>query len=106
MKEKQCRNSYWKLRAILKICHNCVVDFKVLLVGISLSIRRYNIIPAVIDIQKVAKPRIIKMKKWKRNNNNIFTIIGPAHRPRFPEPIDIAFFNDSLYVHPQSITGL
>ena len=34
------------------------------------------------------------------------TVFGHTHRPRFPEPGDIAFFNDGSCVHPRSITGL
>jgi predicted phosphodiesterase len=34
------------------------------------------------------------------------TIFGHTHRPRFPEPGDIAFFNDGSCVHPRSITGI
>ena len=40
------------------------------------------------------------------DNDNIFTITGHTHRPRFPEPGDIAYFNDGSCVHPRSITGL
>jgi predicted phosphodiesterase len=47
-----------------------------------------------------------RTKKWIINNNNLFTIIGHTHRPRFPEPGDIALFNDGSCVHPRSITGL
>lgn len=32
--------------------------------------------------------------------------MGHTHRPRFPEPGDIALFNDGSCVHPRSITGL
>jgi predicted phosphodiesterase len=32
--------------------------------------------------------------------------VGHTHRPRFPEPGDIAFFNDGSCVHPRSITGI
>ena len=47
-----------------------------------------------------------RIKKWIINNNNIITIVGHTHRPRFPEPGDIAFFNDGSCVHPRSITGI
>ncbi|WP_248724908.1 metallophosphoesterase family protein [Seonamhaeicola sp. ML3] len=47
-----------------------------------------------------------RAKKWIVNNNNLLTIFGHTHRPRFPEPGDIAFFNDGSCVHPRSITGL
>jgi predicted phosphodiesterase len=47
-----------------------------------------------------------RTKKWIGDNNNIITIVGHTHRPRFPEPGEIAFFNDGSCVHPRSITGL
>lgn len=47
-----------------------------------------------------------RTKKWITENNNLLTIVGHTHRPRFPEPGDIAFFNDGSCVHPRSITGL
>jgi len=47
-----------------------------------------------------------RTKKWITDNNNIITIVGHTHRPRFPEPGDIAYFNDGSCVHPRSITGL
>ncbi|MFD0863517.1 serine/threonine protein phosphatase [Sungkyunkwania multivorans] len=47
-----------------------------------------------------------RVKRWIINNGNRMTVIGHTHRPRFPEPGDIAFFNDGSCVHPRSITGL
>ncbi len=47
-----------------------------------------------------------RTKKWITDNNNLITIVGHTHRPRFPEPGDIAFFNDGCCVHPRSITGI
>lgn len=47
-----------------------------------------------------------RTKKWIIQNNNLLTIVGHTHRPRFPEPGDIAYFNDGSCVHPRSITGL
>lgn len=47
-----------------------------------------------------------RIKKWIVENNNILTIVGHTHRPRFPEPGDIAFFNDGSCVHPRCITGI
>ncbi|MEZ4874308.1 MAG: serine/threonine protein phosphatase [Flavobacteriaceae bacterium] len=47
-----------------------------------------------------------KTKKWIVANKNIFTITGHTHRPRFPEPGDIAYFNDGSCVHPRCITGI
>ncbi|WP_411893276.1 serine/threonine protein phosphatase [Winogradskyella sp. A2] len=47
-----------------------------------------------------------RTKKWIIENENLVTVTGHTHRPRFPEPGDIAFFNDGSCVHPRSITGL
>ena len=47
-----------------------------------------------------------RAKKWISENNNTFTITGHTHRPRFPQPGNIPFFNDGSCVHPRSITGL
>lgn len=47
-----------------------------------------------------------RCKRWIIGNKNLFTIIGHTHRPRFPEPGEIALFNDGSCVHPRSITGL
>lgn len=47
-----------------------------------------------------------RIKKWITENNNLLTIVGHTHRPRFSQPGDIAFFNDGSCVHPRSITGL
>jgi len=47
-----------------------------------------------------------RTKNWIKNNNNLLTIIGHTHRPRFPKPGATPFFNDGSCVHPRSITGL
>lgn len=47
-----------------------------------------------------------RIKKWILRNNQVMTIVGHTHRPRFPEPGDIPFFNDGSCVHPRSITGI
>jgi predicted phosphodiesterase len=47
-----------------------------------------------------------RCKRWVVENNNIITIMGHTHRPRFPEPHEIPLFNDGSCVHPRSITGL
>ena len=47
-----------------------------------------------------------RIKKWILLNNSRITIVGHTHRPRFPEPGDIPFFNDGSCVHPRSITGI
>lgn len=47
-----------------------------------------------------------RIKKWIVKNNFLLTIVGHTHRPRFPEPGAIPFFNDGSCVHPRSITGI
>ncbi len=47
-----------------------------------------------------------RCKRWIIENNNLLTITGHTHRPRFPEPHEIPLFNDGSCVHPRSITGL
>jgi len=47
-----------------------------------------------------------RFKKWIKENNNVLTVIGHTHRPRFPEPNEIPLFNDGSCVHPRSITGI
>jgi len=47
-----------------------------------------------------------RTKKWIADNDNLITIVGHTHRPRFPKPGDIAYFNDGSCVHPRSITGI
>jgi len=47
-----------------------------------------------------------RIKKWILQNEHLITISGHTHRPRFPEPGAIPFFNDGSCVHPRSITGI
>lgn len=47
-----------------------------------------------------------RTKTWISNKNNLLTIVGHTHRPRFPEPGEIPYFNDGSCVHPRSITGI
>jgi predicted phosphodiesterase len=47
-----------------------------------------------------------RIKKWILSNNLKMTISGHTHRPRFPEPGQIPFFNDGSCVHPRSVTGI
>ncbi|SNR55452.1 metallophosphoesterase [Lutibacter flavus] len=47
-----------------------------------------------------------RLKKWILANNNQMIIAGHTHRPRFPEPNELPYFNDGSCVHPQSITGI
>ncbi|NNJ82272.1 MAG: serine/threonine protein phosphatase [Flavobacteriaceae bacterium] len=54
------------------------------------------------ELKKVER----RTKEWIIENDNIFTITGHTHRPRFPEPGEIAYFNDGSCVHPRSITGI
>ncbi len=47
-----------------------------------------------------------RTKQWITKNNNLITIIGHTHRPRFPETSEVPLFNDGSCVHPRSITGI
>jgi len=47
-----------------------------------------------------------RIKKWILQNDLKITLTGHTHRPRFPEPGQIPFFNDGSCVHPRSITGI
>jgi len=47
-----------------------------------------------------------RIKKWIVENKYLLTIVGHTHRPRFPQPSEIPFFNDGSCVHPRSITGI
>lgn len=47
-----------------------------------------------------------RIKKWIIDNDNLMTVVGHTHRPRFPNPDEIPFFNDGSCVHPRSITGI
>jgi len=47
-----------------------------------------------------------RLKKWMLANNNQMIIAGHTHRPRFPEPNELPYFNDGSCVHPRSITGI
>ena len=47
-----------------------------------------------------------RIKKWINNNNNQMVIAGHTHRPRFPEPHELPYFNDGSCVHPRAITGI
>lgn len=46
------------------------------------------------------------IEKWIRNNKNQLTITGHTHRPRFPQPSELPYFNDGSCVHPRCITGI
>lgn len=47
-----------------------------------------------------------KLKNWMLKNNNQMVISGHTHRPRFPDPNELPYFNDGSCVHPNSIIGL
>lgn len=47
-----------------------------------------------------------RIKKWILTNNNQMVIAGHTHRPRFPEPNELPYFNDGSCVHPRAITGI
>ncbi|MGB0870876.1 MAG: metallophosphoesterase [Flavobacteriales bacterium] len=47
-----------------------------------------------------------RIKNWIIENENQMIISGHTHRPRFPKPTDIPFFNDGSAVHPRSITAI
>jgi len=47
-----------------------------------------------------------KLKNWILKNDNQMVIAGHTHRPRFPEPHELPYFNDGSCVHPNSIIGL
>jgi UDP-2,3-diacylglucosamine pyrophosphatase LpxH len=47
-----------------------------------------------------------KLKKWIFNNENQIVICGHTHRPQFPNPGEIPYFNDGSCVHPKSIIGI
>jgi len=46
------------------------------------------------------------IEKWIRKNNNQMLVTGHTHRPRFPQPNELPYFNDGSCVHPRCITGL
>ncbi|AUC16360.1 serine/threonine protein phosphatase [Tenacibaculum sp. SZ-18] len=47
-----------------------------------------------------------RIEKWIKSNQNQIIITGHTHRPRFPQPDEVPFFNDGSCVHPRCITGL
>ncbi|MDY0781237.1 metallophosphoesterase family protein [Tenacibaculum sp. IB213877] len=46
------------------------------------------------------------IERWIRKNNNQVLVTGHTHRPRFPQPNELPYFNDGSCVHPRCITGL
>jgi len=58
-----------------------------------------------------AKNRIKRHKIEKNfsdfiNRHGIILICGHTHRPRFPNPGEVPYFNDGCCVHPRGISGL
>lgn len=51
--------------------------------------------------KKVAK----RLAEWVEKEKKIL-IAGHTHRPMFPEPGDLPYFNDGSCVHPRCITGI
>ena len=47
-----------------------------------------------------------RLKNWILKNDNQMVIAGHTHRPRFPDPGLLPYFNDGSCVHPNSIIGL
>jgi len=47
-----------------------------------------------------------RLKDWMLKNDNQMVIAGHTHRPRFPEPEELPYFNDGSCVHPNSIIGI
>lgn len=54
------------------------------------------------ELKKVER----RFNNWIKEHENKITIIGHTHRPRFPNPGELALFNDGSCVHPRSITGI
>lgn len=46
-----------------------------------------------------------KITRWVKNNKQMI-IAGHTHRPMFPKPGDVPYFNDGSCVHPRCITGI
>ena len=46
------------------------------------------------------------LERWIRKHNNQIVVTGHTHRPRFPQPDELPYFNDGSCVHPRCITGL
>ncbi len=47
-----------------------------------------------------------KIAEWIKENNGQMLITGHTHRPRFPLPGQLPYFNDGSCVHPNCITGI
>ncbi len=47
-----------------------------------------------------------RIERWIKDNNNQMMVTGHTHRPRFPSPDELPYFNAGSCVHPRCITGL
>jgi UDP-2,3-diacylglucosamine pyrophosphatase LpxH len=54
------------------------------------------------ELVKVEK----RLREWSVRNGSQMMISGHTHRPRFPSPGDVPYFNAGSCVHPASITGI
>lgn len=46
------------------------------------------------------------LEKWISTHNYQMVIAGHTHRPKFPSPGELPYFNDGSCVHPRFITGI
>lgn len=68
----------------------------------------------IIGFRNPASPAKNRVKRHKIEKNfsdfivrhGIILICGHTHRPRFPNPGEIPYFNDGCCVHPRGISGL
>jgi predicted phosphodiesterase len=59
--------------------------------------------PAVNSVKRKRVER--RLMRWVRSREHLM-VTGHTHRPRFPEPGSLPYFNDGSCVHPRSITGI
>ena len=68
----------------------------------------------VIGFRNPASPAKNRVKRHKIENSfsdfikrhGIILVCGHTHRPRFPNPGEVPYFNDGCCVHPRGISGL
>ena len=68
----------------------------------------------IVGFRNPASPAKNRVKRHKIEKNfsdfikrhGIILICGHTHRPRFPNPGEIPYFNDGCCVHPRGISGL
>jgi hypothetical protein len=46
-----------------------------------------------------------KLGAWVRASGHML-VAGHTHRPQFPDPGELSYFNDGCCVHPRCITGI